>query len=105
MVFTGRLTNVIYSQLTMRRLLITKIALLRHRAATGSLPPTLSDLVPNHLDTVPLDCFDGAPLRYDAARGAIWSIGENLIDEGGAATPSPGALKIGTLDPTMFAQP
>lgn len=42
-------------------------------------------LVPQFLDAVPVDPFDGKPLRYriDADKIVIWSIHENMTDDGG----------------------
>jgi hypothetical protein len=39
----------------------------------GALPADLAALVPACLPTVPLDPFDGQPLRYDRALTTIWS--------------------------------
>jgi hypothetical protein len=36
----------------------------RYRAAHGDWPAAAADLVPEYLSTVPLDPFDGEPLRY-----------------------------------------
>ncbi|MCC7374694.1 MAG: hypothetical protein IT581_08555 [Verrucomicrobiales bacterium] len=65
----------------------TACALERHRLANGSYPDTLAPLVPKYLPAVPVDPIDGQPLRYrrDAAdRFALWSVGENGTDDGGA---------------------
>jgi len=46
------------------------------RANGGTYPPSLDALVPKYLDAVPRDPF--APdfeLRYDAAKGIVWSVG------------------------------
>lgn len=61
------------------------MAVERYRLRHGSLPPDLSALVPDTMDAVPLDPFDGEPLRYrvDEGRYAIYSIGENETDDGG----------------------
>lgn len=49
----------------------------------GRLPETLEELVPEYLDAVPADDFDGEPLRYDPEKRIIYSVGENLLDDGG----------------------
>ena len=36
------------------------------------------------VEAVPLDPFDGQPLRYSKERRIIWSVGENLRDDGGS---------------------
>jgi hypothetical protein len=83
-----------------RACLAAYLAVLRYRAQTGGhYPTTLDDLVPGLLPSVPIDPFDGKPLRYrreGLARGAeqaadrpaegfvIYSIGRDGKDDGGA---------------------
>ena len=51
----------------------------------GELPQKLSELVDGkYLESVPIDPFSDKPLRFDAKRRIIWSVGPNMIDEGGA---------------------
>ena len=63
------------------------IAIQRYRRAHGELPETRERLVPDFLERVPEDPFDGAPLRYLRADSAskIYSIGQDLIDQQGEA--------------------
>lgn len=78
---TLRLTDTANAQLAGTAGLI---AMLRYRRATGGLPAKWQDLVDGgYLARLPLDPFDGQPLRYDPARGVIWSIGDDLVDQGG----------------------
>ncbi len=42
----------------------TAVALERYRLATGRLPGQLAELVPQYLEHVPSDPFDGRPIRY-----------------------------------------
>ena len=61
-------------------------ALERYRLAKGSLPETLTALSPEFLNTVPVDVFDGKPLRYrreQDGRYLLYSIGWNEKDDGG----------------------
>lgn len=58
--------------------------------ATGHLPETLEALVPDHLPAVPRDPFDGEPFRYSAERRLVYSVGENLADDGGTDDERPG---------------
>lgn len=92
-------------QFASHRLLETKVALLRFRAANGELPDRLDQLAPAYLAEPPSDPYDRRPLRYDPARGAAWSIGRNLKDEGGAPVAGPSAFDAGAPDPTVFVQP
>lgn len=51
---------------------------------TGGFPSTLDELVPTYLTTVPIDPFDGAPLRYVKETGIVYSVGPNRKDLGGS---------------------
>lgn len=65
----------------------TVIAIARYRLAhNGALPASLGELVPAYLPAIPQDPIDAKPLRYDAARGRLWSIGMDCKDDGGADT-------------------
>jgi hypothetical protein len=65
------------------------LALKCHVAERGRLPDTLAELVPAYLDAVPLDPFDGKPLRYSRAKKVIYSVGADLADAGGSVDPDP----------------
>jgi len=64
----------------------TALAVERYRLTHGGYPATLDALVPDILPQVPLDPLDGEPLRYvnDGKRVAVYSVGENLQDDGGS---------------------
>ncbi len=64
---------------------ITALACERYRLAQGAWPEALDELVPRYLPAVPIDPFDGAPLRYKKTTAGIviYSIGENGVDDGG----------------------
>lgn len=47
---------------------------LYHLDHHGALPADLIELVPTYLPALPLDPFDGQPLRYDRDLTTIWSI-------------------------------
>jgi hypothetical protein len=61
----------------------TLLAVKAYKLDKGRLPETLDQLVPEYLDAVPIDDFDGKPLRYSAAKKIIYSVGEDLEDNGG----------------------
>lgn len=46
-------------------------------------PSSLEELVPEYLREVPLDPFDGQPIRYSLEKAIIYSVGDDLIDNGG----------------------
>ncbi|MHC4434882.1 MAG: hypothetical protein ACYTBS_23835 [Planctomycetota bacterium] len=66
------------------------LAIQRYRLAADELPATLADLAPTYLETVPKDPFDGNELRYRKLEPGfvVYSIGEDLSDDGGKEKPS-----------------
>ena len=73
----------------------TVIALRRYEARHGELPLSLSDLVPEFLDEVPRDPYDGEPLRYSREARMVRCVGEDL-EEG-----EPGDHGTDALEPTF----
>ena len=69
----------------MQRLGQVAIALRLYRHEHGRYPETLKELVPKYLPSLPIDPFDGKPLRYKRmAKGfKVWSIGMDMKDDGG----------------------
>jgi|GEM_PF-1447758 len=69
-----------------KQMTITAIALERFRLKYDHLPPDLNLLVPEFVQSVPLDPVDGNPLRYHLKLDGsflLYSIGENGLDDGG----------------------
>jgi hypothetical protein len=52
----------------------------------GELPQSLKELVPRYLSSLPIDPFDGEPLRYSRELGIIYCVGKDLKDSGGSPT-------------------
>src|SRR5256885_11830087 len=67
------------------RISIAALAAEQFRLINGHLPKNLNDLVPRFLQAVPLDPFDGAPLRYKLLTEGyvVYSIGPDGLDDGG----------------------
>ena len=61
----------------------TILALRAYQLTHGQLPTDLNALVPEFLEAVPIDDFDGQPLRYSAEKRMVYSVGKNLKDDGG----------------------
>ncbi len=61
------------------------VAMTRFRLDHGTLPSHLDDLVPAYLEAVPIDPFDGHPLRLAIKNNQwiIYSIGPDGVDDGG----------------------
>ena len=59
------------------------LAMRRFELGKGRLPAALDELVPQYLSSVPLDPFDGAPMRWNAAKQIVYSVGSDLDDDGG----------------------
>jgi len=88
-----------YTATAVDRLLQTECTLRLYFDDHHALPPTLNDLVPAYLPDVPLDPFNGKPLRYDAARGIIYSVGTSLKDLGGSSRITTSPHGSGDEDP------
>ena len=76
----------------------TILALRAFQLTYGSLPKNLSALAPEFLNEVPLDPFDGKPLRYSAERKIVYSVGKNLKDDGGDDRQAPADSSQSHLD-------
>ena len=79
---------------------IYRLALEIYRQSTGDYPTRFDDLVPELLPTLPIDPFDGQPLRYESAGPGyrFYSIGPDLIDSrGGKARDMRGGSGLGDI--------
>ncbi|HET6250920.1 MAG TPA: hypothetical protein VFE47_24740 [Tepidisphaeraceae bacterium] len=67
------------------------IALTKYRLQHGAYPKTLESLTPDFIASLPLDPFDGKPMRYRLENGdaIIYSIGKDLKDDGGNIADRP----------------
>ena len=61
------------------------LAIQAYELKTGGLPQSLQELVPDCIDAVPLDDFDGLPMRYSREKMIIYSVGTDLADSGGSS--------------------
>lgn len=79
---TSQLDARVHAHLDLGR---TAGAIERYRLAKGKLPEQLPDLVPAYLEQVPVDPFDGQPIRYRRTEPGyvLWSIMEDGQDNGG----------------------
>ncbi|MFC1760611.1 hypothetical protein ACFL6U_00850 [Planctomycetota bacterium] len=70
---------------TGQKIALTALAVERYRLASGHLPETLAQLIPDYLDAVITDPYDGQALRYRRLDPGyvVYSVGEDLTDSGG----------------------
>lgn len=63
----------------------TALAIERYRLKYDSLPESLDELVPEFMEAVPLEPFDGEPLRYirHDVGYMVYTIGDDWVDNGG----------------------
>ncbi len=61
------------------------LAVERYRLATGHVPEKLEELVPKYLEQVPIDPFDGQPIRYQRTQPGyvLYSVDTDGRDNGG----------------------
>lgn len=77
-----RLLIAHHQLLTTRRMAAVALAVRLYRLDhDDAYPPSLDALVPRYLPAVPEDAMSaGQPIRYDAARRVLWSVGADMID-------------------------
>ncbi|MCP4259630.1 MAG: hypothetical protein GY774_19285 [Planctomycetes bacterium] len=86
----GRIMQIETRHLAHLRATHTALAVERYRLTKGRLPQSLDNLVPTYLETIPTDPFDGKNLKYRTLETGfvVYSVGEDLTDEGGAEKDS-----------------
>ena len=92
-----------------REMMRCGVAVARYRRAHDrAWPGSLAELVPDFLPSVPADPYDGKPVRYDAKRHLLWSVGSDLRDDGGRLpppadqpVPGVGSLQADATEPTV----
>lgn len=92
---------------------LTAIAIARYRLAHDQYPTTLEAIVPDYLDAVPIDPYDGQPMRYKLVEIGpgetdyiLYSVGYDGVEDGGRVHPK-GALTAahngsGDSDPSGY---
>ena len=83
----GKALKTVARQQTYMKLAQVACALERFRLANGSYPPSLDDLSPRFMATIPHDLTNGQPLNYrrtDEGQYVLYSAGWNEVDDGGS---------------------
>jgi len=78
-----------------------QISILAFKKAKGKWPDRLDDLVPEFIEAVPSDDFDGKPIRWSKEKRVVYSVGPDLADDGGDETDAKGGPRdiVYHLDP------
>jgi hypothetical protein len=72
------------------QLLITELALQAYRLERGHHPERLESLVPDYIESMPVDPFAGQPLRYrlgEDGQYVLYSVGPDGSDDDGQRVP------------------
>jgi hypothetical protein len=82
------------------------LAVQRYRLKAGRLPENLAELVPAYLGSVPKDPFDGKEMRYRKLKTgyAVYSVGDDLSDDGGKEKPPQRAKESPNWDVTFIVE-
>jgi hypothetical protein len=93
----GKVSEAFRREYANLRCLTVLLAAERFRRAKGRWPEKLEELRPNFLAEIPLDPYDGKPLRYKrVADGVVvYSVGRDSTDDGGVLEPA-SPLRPGT---------
>lgn len=62
---------------------VTAIAILRYRMEVGDYPDSLEKLLPDYIETLPIDPFTGGVLNYSRKHMWLYSFGVNHEDNAG----------------------
>jgi hypothetical protein len=86
----GRIMHIETRHLAHLRTTQTALAVERYRLTEGHLPQSLENLIPAYMEFVPTDPFDGQSLKYRTLETGfvVYSVGEDMTDEGGAEKDS-----------------
>jgi len=96
----SRVVNKAMRAETERSIVICAIALKRYSLRHGKAPGSLDSLVPAFVQAVPIDYMDGKPMKYQLnADGSfsLYSVGEDLHDDGGDAALQTGRTNLRNL--------
>jgi hypothetical protein len=89
-------------RLALTRSASTLLAIEQYRRAhSGETPTSLSSLVPQYLEAVPVDPYSGQEMRYrhDADRIAVYSVGPNRKDDAGVKLDEHPSRRWGAYQP------
>ena len=73
------------------------VAMKMFKTDLSTYPSSLVDLIPDYIIEIPVDPYDGKPIRYSSSKKIIYSVGQDLIDSGGSTGDNLEKMK----DPTF----
>ncbi len=81
----SRLADAGYRTTVQRDGVLVAVAAELFKRREGRYPERLEQMVPRYLPAVPVDLFDGKPLRYTVRDGRplVYSVGHDRVDDGG----------------------
>jgi hypothetical protein len=87
-------------------LALTALTIENYRRDHQQLPASLADLVPDYLDELPVDPYDGKPIRYEKrTKGyCLYCIGEDLTDNHGVRFDIEGHQYTAGTDVTFIVE-
>jgi len=94
--------NSLYRHFTLKfsnRATAILLAIKAYKREKGHLPESLSELVPKYLSKIPIDPFDGQPLRYSREGKVIYCVGKILRDLG----PPPEVFRKNFIEKMNYA--
>ncbi len=104
----GNLLRNVTHHVAGRRATLIAIALSAYRTERGHYPHSLDELVPIYLEELPLDPFGDRPFHYTLKKDedyGLYSVGLNLVDDGGVNKWSAGQSETSEADDVVFAYP
>lgn len=70
------------------RVVQTVVGMKAYRLDNGAHPKTVEQLAPDYLKVIPTDPYDGKPIKYIQEKKMVYSIGSNMLDDGGDVSDS-----------------
>jgi hypothetical protein len=89
--YFGSTLNKTLQAAAARDVVVAATALKRFQIKYGKWPQTLDELAPEFLPAMPMDLYDGKPLKYHSNTDGtflLYSVGDDGRDDGGDTTPA-----------------
>ncbi len=80
----GSFINKICQNELLKGVAEVELALLQYKKENGSLPKTLTELIPKFLASIPEDPYDHKPIKYSPTKKILYSVGRSKADLSGS---------------------